>query len=69
MAELTRKGVQWNWSRDCEESYQTLCGALSNNIPITLCYPEWSNSFYLEVDASCSVDGAVIRGICDRYGI
>ena len=41
---LTRKGVHWNWTRDCEESYRTLCTTLSNN-SITLAYPNWKRPF------------------------
>ena len=56
---LTRKGVHWNWTRDCEESYRTLCTTLSNN-SITLAYPNWKRTLYVEVDASGSAVGGVL---------
>ena len=56
---LTKKGVQWNWSRDCEESYLTLCRALTDN-PVTLAYPDWNLPYYVEVDASGSAVGGVL---------
>ena len=56
---LTRKGVRWNWDGNCEESYQQLCCALSQN-PVTLAYPDWSKAFHLEVDASDVAIGGVL---------
>ena len=56
---VPKKGIQWNWNQECENSYQTLCKALTNN-PITLGYPEWKRHYYVEVDASGSAVGGVL---------
>ena len=56
---LTKKGVHWDWNRECENSYQNLCKALTNN-PITLSYPDWDRGYYVEVDASDSAVGGVL---------
>ena len=57
--ELTKKRAAWNWNRECEDSYQGLCNALSRN-PVTLAYPDWSRPFHLEVDASNVAVGGVL---------
>ena len=56
---LTKKGVMWNWNRECENSYQELCKAFTDN-PIILGYPDWKRHFYVEVDASGSAVGGVL---------
>ena len=56
---LTQKGVQWKWNQECENSYQALSKALTNN-PITLAYPDWKRHYYVEVDASGSAVGGVL---------
>ena len=56
---LTKKGVHWDWNRECQNSYQNLCKALTNN-PITLSYPDWDGGYYVKVDASGSAVGGVL---------
>ena len=56
---LTKKGIHWDWNRECENSYLNLCKALTNN-PITLSYPDWDRGYYIEVDASGSAVGGVL---------
>ena len=53
------KGVQWKWNEECQDSYQALSKALTNN-PITLGYPDWKRHYYVEVDASGSAVGGVL---------
>ena len=57
--QLTKKGVTWNWSESCEQSYQQLGQALGQNT-VTLAYPDWSKPFHLEVDASDRAIGGVL---------
>lgn len=55
---LTRKKVEFNWTKECELAFQTLRNNLSS--PPILQYPNFSQPFYLTVDASKYACGAVL---------
>ena len=56
---LTRKGVDFQWDSDCEESFQLLRKALINH-PV-LAYPDFSKPLRLTTDASGTGLGAVLE--------
>ena len=58
--QLTRKDASFVWSKECEDSFQSLKGALMT-APV-LAYPKFGpgNSFVLETDASIVGLGAVL---------
>lgn len=55
---LTRKHINFNWTPECQQSFETLRNALIN--PETLAYPDFSTEFVLTVDASKTGCGAVL---------
>ena len=55
---LTKKGVDYNWSKECENSFETLKEKLTQ-API-LGYPDFNRMFYLFTDASGIGLGAVL---------
>ena len=54
---LTRKGIDFKWSHECETSFQTLKQKLVS-APV-LAYPSFQKPFVLETDASIAGIGAV----------
>ena len=55
---LTRKGAVFTWTDHCEEAFQGLKDKLIS-APV-LCYPDFSQSFVLETDASIAGLGAIL---------
>lgn len=62
---LTRKGVEFHWSADCESAFSTLKDRLST-API-LVYPDFSCPFVLETDSSIQGLGAILSQSCDKF--
>ena len=58
---LTEKGHQFEWTLDCDESFNLLKQALKS--PPILGYPEGDGSFILDADASGEAIGAVLSQI------
>ncbi|CAB0031905.1 unnamed protein product [Trichogramma brassicae] len=56
--DLTKKGTNFNWSSECENSFQTLKKCLTS-API-LIFPDFSKPFILTTDASDLAIGAVL---------
>ena len=56
--ELTRKGIEFAWSPDCQAAFDILRGKLSQ-APV-LSYPSFDQEFVLETDASIEGIGAVL---------
>ena len=56
---LTKKGVRWSWSEECEYAFRELREKLIKE-PIILAFPAWSDAFYIEADASASGVAAVL---------
>ena len=56
---VNEKEVAWNWSHECEKSYQEPCSALVRN-PVILAYPKWDQPVVLETDASGTGIGGVL---------
>ena len=63
---LTRRDCQWRWNSECEESFCSMSDALATNA-ITLAYPQWDRTFFVEVDASKVEVGGVLTQM-DRGG-
>lgn len=55
---LTKKNVDFIWSDECEEAFQTIINTLSS--PPILKYPDFKKEFIVTVDASKSACGAVL---------
>ena len=60
---LTRKGVVFEWSSDCEAAFQMLKYRLCS--PPILAYPDFSRPFHLYTDASQSAVGFVLGQVID----
>lgn len=58
MTELLHKNKKWNWSDDCEKSFQFIKDALVS-APILSC-PDFSQPFVVQTDASAYGVGAVL---------
>lgn len=56
---LTRKNINFDWSSECEESFQLLKRRLAS--PPILKYPDFEKQFMITVDASNAACGAVLR--------
>ena len=56
--ELTKKGVKFTWSPECEQSFQAFKRALTN--PPLLIHPDFSKTFVLVTDASEYSIGAAL---------
>ena len=56
---LTRKGVDWGWSRQCTQAYDTLRYKLITE-PVMLALTDWGKSFTIEADASSTGIAAVL---------
>ena len=61
---LTRKRVDFNWSKECEMAFQALKRILSN--PPILQYPDFSKQFIITVDAAKFGSGAILSQITDN---
>ena len=59
--QLTQKDAHFNWSSECQQSFQQLKHALVNS-PV-LAYQNFSNCFTLETDASIKGLGAVLSQV------
>ena len=49
--DLTKKDTSWKWSKECEESFESLRRKLIDE-PIALAFPNWDKKFVIEADAS-----------------
>ena len=56
---LTKKGVRWIWTDDCENAFKKLRLKLVDE-PVVLAFPAWAETFYIESDASASGVAAVL---------
>ena len=56
---LTNKDVMWQWTKECERSFQSLRAYLVRE-PQHLACPDWKIPFCVETDASGIVVGAVL---------
>ena len=63
LTELTKKGVKFEWTKECEDSFNTLKETLCS-API-LAYPRPNESFILDTDASNVGIGGVLSQIQD----
>lgn len=63
---LTKKGVKFIWSEECQNSFETLKTALTN--PPVLAFPNFdkNNQFVLKTDASNMALGAILCNSDDR---
>jgi hypothetical protein len=55
---LTKKETPWNWNKQCQEAFETLCQRITSE-PV-LIQPNLAKPFELEVDASGFALGAVL---------
>jgi len=62
---LTHKGVDFNWTPECEESFQRLKAAFNENVPLMM--PDYTKPFIIDTDASDIAVGAVL-GQIDNEG-
>lgn len=62
---LTEKNSSFSWTKECQQSFETLREKLSS--PPVLCYPNFEESFILDTDASNDGIGAVLSQ-CDAEG-
>ena len=62
---LTRKGVEFQWSDECEMSFSELKNRLSS-API-LVYPDFTRDFVLETDASARGLGAILSQSYENF--
>ena len=63
LLELTKKGVPFVWSDDCEHAFVTLREALIS--PPILKYPDFEHPFILYTDASAYAIGSVLAQKCE----
>ena len=56
---LTRKDTVWDWTSECQASFEILKNRLTQESHV-LVFPRWDEPFYLETDASSSAIGAVL---------
>ena len=64
MLDLTKKGVPFIWSEDCEHAFVTLRDALIS--PPILKYPDYDCPFILYTDASAYAVGSILAQKCDN---
>ena len=62
---LLKKNVRWNWTSECQDSYDELIYKLTNS-PI-LTYPDFSKPFIVTTDASIDGIGAVLSQSIDGH--
>lgn len=55
---LTKKNVEFNWTNECNDAFNTLKSRLLS--PVILQYPDFSKPFVVTVDASNTACGAVL---------
>ena len=58
MEKLLKKGVAFEWTQECQGSFDTLKTKMASS-PI-LVFPDWNKEFHVHVDASSSVLGVVL---------
>lgn len=63
LTQLTKKNIRWNWTNECEHSFQTLKERLVS-APILNC-PDFDRPFVLQTDASGFGLGAVLTQTFD----
>lgn len=61
LTNLTHKGMKFNWTEKCEDSFNTLKRALIN--PPLLAYPDFSVEFSPSTDAFLTAIGAVLSQV------
>ena len=61
LTNLTHKGMKFNWTEKCEDSFNTLKRALIN--PPLLAYPDFSVEFSPSTDAFLTATGAVLSQV------
>ena len=65
MYNLTRQGTPFNWTANCEQTFNTLKSKLLT-API-LAYPDFTRDFVLETDASKQGLGAILSQLQDDF--
>ena len=63
---LLRKGVSWNWTSECEHSFEKLKAIMSSK-PL-LRHADFSKHFHIMTDASVTAIAGVILQVCERTG-
>ena len=58
LTELLKKGVVWNWNKDCEDAFENLKRAVMENPVLTL--PDVTKPFEVQTDASDFALGGVL---------
>jgi hypothetical protein len=58
MENILKKYLQFQWSEECQQSFDTLKQKMVI-VPI-LVFPDWSKEFHVHVDASFNALGAVL---------
>ena len=61
--DLTKKGIQWNWTEACQKAFEDLKKAFTS-LPV-LIMPDTTKSFRIEADASNFATGAVLSQLGD----
>ena len=56
---LKKKEIRWEWDEGCNRAFKEQRGKLISE-PIVLTFPDWSETFYVESDASTSGIAAVL---------
>ena len=56
---LTKKGIDCKWDESSDRAFKKLRGMLVSE-PVVLAFPDWSETFYVESDASTSGIAAVL---------
>lgn len=63
MYDLTKKGIQWNWTEACQKAFEDLKKAFTSS-PV-LIMPDMTKPFRIEADASNFATGAVLSQLGD----
>jgi hypothetical protein len=58
MEKLLKKGSQFQWTEECQQSFDTLKKKMV--IAPILVFPDWSKEFHVHVDASSIALGAIL---------
>jgi hypothetical protein len=61
---LLKKDCQFNWTEECQQSFDTLKQKMV--IAPILVFPDWSKEFHMHVDASSISLGAVLAQLGTR---
>lgn len=58
LTELLKKGVVWNWNKNCEDAFKSLKRAMREDLVLAL--PDGTKSFEVQTDASDFALGGVL---------